>query len=42
MASATLIGYARVSTNAQDLAAQRDALTALGVPAERVYSDRGH
>ena len=37
----TLIGHARVSTNAQDLAEQRDALTALGVPAERVYSDRG-
>jgi len=36
-----LVGYARVSTNAQDLAAQRDALTALGVPTERVYSDRG-
>jgi len=41
MASSTLIGYARVSTNTQDLAEQRDALTALGVPAERVYSDRG-
>ena len=38
---AHLVGYARVSTNAQDLAAQRDALTALGVPAERVYSDQG-
>ena len=41
MASSTLIGHARVSTNTQDLAEQRDALTALGVPAERVYSDRG-
>ena len=29
-----LISYARVSTDAQDLTAQRDALAALGVPAE--------
>jgi DNA invertase Pin-like site-specific DNA recombinase len=30
------IGYARCSTDKQDLAAQRAALEALGVPAERI------
>ena len=37
----TLIGYARCSTDKQDLAAQRAALEALGVAADRVYVDHG-
>jgi len=35
------IGYARVSIDVQDLTAQRDALAALGVSAERIYVDYG-
>ena len=35
------IGYARCSTLAQDLTAQRQALAALGVTADRVYLDKG-
>ncbi|WP_188053185.1 recombinase family protein [Sphingosinithalassobacter sp. CS137] len=39
--SATLIGYARCSTDGQDLAAQRAALAALGVGDDRIYTDHG-
>ena len=35
------IGYARVSTDAQDLTAQREALAVLGVAPDRVYVDHG-
>jgi hypothetical protein len=35
--SALLVGYARCSTDQQDLTAQRDALLGLGVDAERIY-----
>lgn len=37
----TLIGYARCSTDRQDLAAQEAALAGLGVAADRIYTDRG-
>lgn len=37
----TRIGYARCSTDRQDLSAQRQALCALGVPEERIYTDHG-
>jgi DNA invertase Pin-like site-specific DNA recombinase len=37
----TLIGYARCSTDAQDLTAQRLALAGLGVAADRMYLDKG-
>lgn len=37
----TLIGYARCSTDKQDLAAQRAALQELGVAADRIYTDHG-
>ena len=39
--TATLIGYARCSTDRQDLAAQRQALLALGVAEDRIYTDHG-
>jgi len=34
------LGYARVSTAKQDLDRQVDALTAVGIPAERIYLDK--
>ena len=37
----TLIGYARCSTDRQDLAAQRQALLELGVAENRIYTDHG-
>jgi DNA invertase Pin-like site-specific DNA recombinase len=36
-----LIGYARCSTDKQDLAAQRAALIELGVDPKRIYTDHG-
>ncbi len=36
-----LIGYARCSTDEQDLTSQRDALSRLGVSAKRIYVDHG-
>jgi DNA invertase Pin-like site-specific DNA recombinase len=39
--TAIMIGYARCSTDRQDLAAQRAALEQLGVSPERIYTDRG-
>ena len=37
----TLIGYARCSTDKQDLSAQRQALRDLGVIEDRIYTDHG-
>lgn len=39
--TAILIGYARCSTDRQDLTAQRQALCELGVDADRIYTDHG-
>ena len=39
--TATLIGYARCSTDKQDLTAQRQALADLGVASDRIYMDKG-
>ncbi|MBF4625860.1 recombinase family protein [Clavibacter sp. VKM Ac-2872] len=36
-----LIGYARVSTDEQDVTAQRDALAVLGITPDRIYVDHG-
>ena len=41
MTTSTQIGYARCSTDKQDLTAQREALVNLGVNPERVYTDHG-
>ena len=37
----TLIGYARCSTDQQDLTVQRQALRDLGVAPDRIYTDKG-
>ena len=39
--TATYIGYARCSTDKQDLTAQRRALLELGVDESRIYLDHG-
>jgi DNA invertase Pin-like site-specific DNA recombinase len=39
--AALLIGYARCSTDQQDLTTQRDGLIELGVPAPHIYVDHG-
>ena len=39
--TATLIGYARCSTDRQDPTAQRQALLELGVAEDRIYTDHG-
>ena len=39
--TATKIGYARCSTDRQDLTAQRVALAELGVTEDRIYTDHG-
>ncbi len=39
--SALLVGYARCSTDQQDLTAERDGLLALGVEPDRIHVDHG-
>ena len=41
MTTSTQFGYARCSTDKQDLTAQRKALVNLGVDPERIYTDHG-
>ena len=38
----TMIGYARCSTDKQDLAAQKDTLIGLGIEPDRIYTDHGY
>ena len=40
--SAILIGYARCSTDKQDLEANRRILLGFGVPADQIYLDRAY
>ena len=37
-----LIGYARCSTDKQDLAAQKGILVSFGVASDRIYTDHGY
>lgn len=39
--NAHMVGYARVSTLEQDLTAQVEQLSALGVPRDLIYTDHG-
>ena len=39
--TALLIGYARCSTDEQDLTVQREGLASLGVTPDRIYDDHG-
>jgi hypothetical protein len=41
MMNELLVGYARVSTEQQDLTSQRNGLHALGVGDDRIYVDHG-
>jgi DNA invertase Pin-like site-specific DNA recombinase len=41
MDTTSLTGYARRSTDEQDLTAQQQTLLGKGVPAEHIYMDKG-
>jgi len=41
MDTTLLTWYARCSTDEQDLTAQTEMLLAMGVPAARIYTDKG-